>query len=70
MVASVLRDSPAEMAGLRCGDVIVRYNGADIATPENLIDLVKETGIGNQVEIQYIRGGALKAVVATIEAKK
>lgn len=70
VVASVLRDSPAEMAGLRCGDVIVRYNGADIATPENLIDLVKETGIGNQVEIQYIRGGALKAVVATIEAKK
>jgi len=70
IVASVVKGSPADLAGLRQGDVIVRYNGSDIANPNKLIELVQATSIGSQVEIQFIRGGKTNTVVATIDAKK
>jgi Do/DeqQ family serine protease len=70
LIASVVNGSPAARAGLKQGDVVVRYNDSDVSTPANLIDMVSGTAIGSQVEIQYIRGGETRSAVAVIEAKK
>jgi len=69
LVAQVVEGSPAAKAGLRRGDVIISYNGCNVANPSELTDLVSGTAVGSQVEIQYIRDGQTKTVVATIEAK-
>ena len=70
LVASVVNGGPAAKAGLQQGDVIVRYNGSEVSTPSNLIDLVSDTAIGSQVEIQFIRKGETRSTIATIEARK
>lgn len=70
LIAQVVSGAPADKAGLLKGDVIVGYNGSPVSNPDQLIELVQETGIGSQVEIQFIRNGETKAAVVTIEAKK
>lgn len=70
IVASVVDGGPAAQAGLRQGDVIVGYNGNDIANPNQLIELVQGTAIGSQVEVKFIRSTESNTVVVTIEAKK
>ncbi|NPV73525.1 MAG: trypsin-like serine protease [Pelotomaculum sp.] len=70
LVASVVSGGPAEKAGLRRGDIIVRYNGSAVNNPNDLIELVGGTAVGSQVEIEFIRGGERKTVTAVIEAKR
>ena len=70
LVASVVNGGPAAKAGLQQGDVIVRYNGSEVSTPSNQIDLGSDTAIGSQVEIHFIRKGETRSIIATIEARK
>ena len=70
LVASVVKGSPAEKAGLQRGDIIVSFNGNDIANPNALIEQVSATGVGSQVEIKFIRAGDIQSTIATIEAKR
>ncbi|MDD4169787.1 MAG: trypsin-like peptidase domain-containing protein [Desulfotomaculaceae bacterium] len=70
LIAQVVNESPAARAGLQRGDVVVGYNGNKVTTPNELTNMVSETGVGSQVEIKFIRSGATNTAVATIEAKK
>lgn len=54
-VKSVLAGSPAEVAELRPGDVIIRYDGVRVEDDEHLINIVKLTEIGRKVPITLIR---------------
>ncbi len=54
-VKSVLVGSPAEVAELRPGDVIIRYDGVRVEDDEHLINIVKLTEIGRKVPITLIR---------------
>ncbi len=56
-VTKVGRESPAEAAGIKEGDVLLKLNGTDLAQREQLQDLVKEMAAGDKVEIQAQRGG-------------
>ncbi len=70
LLAEVVAGAPADKAGLAKGDVIISYNGNAVANPDQLVELVQGTGIGSQVEIQFIRNKETKTVLATIEAKQ
>ncbi len=70
IVSSVIAGSPAEKAGLQRNDIVLRYNGVDITTPDQLIELVRETGIDSQVEVRFMRGGEQKTLIVTIEARQ
>jgi len=70
MIAQVVGGGPAAKAGLQRGDVITGYNGSKVSSPDELSELVNGTGVGSQVEINFIRGGNSMSVTATIEAKK
>ena len=49
--------SPAREAGLRKGDIVVRWNDQVIDSPTTLIRAVAHTAIGTQAEVQVIRDG-------------
>jgi serine protease Do len=48
--------SPATMAGLRADDVILSFNGVEIADENHLINLVSLAEIGTPVKIEVFRG--------------
>jgi serine protease Do len=58
LVTMVEPASAAEAAGLRAGDVIVRYAGKPVATHAHLMRLVAASAPGTRVEIGLVREGA------------
>jgi S1-C subfamily serine protease len=62
LVNQVTRDSPADRAGLRKGDVILSYNSRNVTTPEQLRDLVRATAPGRPVALGIWRDGARKSL--------
>lgn len=65
-VTQVVKDSPAEKAGLRKDDVILRLNGEDITSVRKLNRIVSELAPDQSVRVTFSRGGAEQEVSATI----
>src|SRR5436853_5944796 len=65
-VTQVVKDSPAEKAGLRKDDVILRLNGEDITSVRKLNRIVSELAPDQSVRVSFSRGGAEQGVSATI----
>lgn len=63
-VSDVVAGSPAAVAGLRRGDVVVAVDGATIASTTQVQRLMVEGAIGRRVEVTVWRNGALVDVVA------
>jgi regulator of sigma E protease len=55
MISSVASGSPAEMAGLRVGDIVVSVGGTPVASPEELVELTNQH-LGNEVLLTVKRG--------------
>lgn len=56
-VEKVGRESPAEKAGLKPGDVLLRMDGVDLATKEQFQDLLKEKAPDDRVALELLRDG-------------
>jgi serine protease Do len=69
MVDSVDKASPAALGGVRVGDVILRFNGADVADLNHLINLVSMAPIGRAAEVVLWRDRKEFAVKVTIGDK-
>ena len=69
-VRSVEKDSPAEKAGLKEGDVIARFDGEAVRSASHLARLVGETPAGRSVAIDVNRGGATQKLTATLAEGK
>src|SRR5262249_58176718 len=55
LVADVVKDGPAEAAGLKQGDVIVEFDGKPVVDSAELPLLVARTGVGKSVALKVIR---------------
>jgi len=66
LVASVTPKSPAEVAGLKAGDVITKFNGFDVPTMRQLPRIVARTPIGNTVDVEILRNGEKQDIKVTI----
>jgi len=66
-VDEVVEDSPAEKAGLREGDVIVKFDSKEIDDASALSEAVSETKPEKEVTIEIARGKERKSITATIE---
>jgi serine protease Do len=55
-VVTVGTSSPAETAGFKVNDVIVKFNGQDIADAQTLIDAINKAKVGQSVNISYWHG--------------
>jgi S1-C subfamily serine protease len=63
-VADVVERSPAEISGLRRGDMVLAVDGAPLGDAGSLQRLLLDDAIGHRVEITVLRNGALVDVVA------
>ncbi len=69
LVVSVQKGSPAERAGIRPSDIILRFNGKPIMTQADLPRIVSQTKAGTEVRVVVWRNGAeqdLKVLVAAL----
>jgi serine protease Do len=65
-VTQVLKDSPAEKAGLKKDDVILRFDGESVTSARKLSRLVSESSPDQTVRITISRGGTEQEVSATL----
>jgi S1-C subfamily serine protease len=56
VVAAVEPRSPAALAGVKPGDIVVAYDGEGITEPAELVLLLTRTPIGTDVPVEIIRG--------------
>ncbi|HEU5239495.1 MAG TPA: PDZ domain-containing protein [Pyrinomonadaceae bacterium] len=69
-VTEVLKDSPAEKAGLRKDDVIVRFDGESVTSVRKLARLVSESAPDQTVHLTFSRGGAEQEVSVTLSKQE
>ena len=68
-LAGVTEGSPAALAGLREGDVIVGFAGGKVENLEDLVSLLRGKKPGDEVEIVIHRGGAALTLKTTLRTR-
>jgi len=66
LIGQVSSDSPADKAGLKQGDIVLRYDSKDIATVNQLRNLVASTKPASKVPVQVFRDGGKKTLTVKI----
>jgi len=68
LVRQVEEGSPADKAGLKVGDVIVGFNGAEILDSDDIRNAVGAVERGRRAKISYIRNGKTSTAKIRVEA--
>lgn len=66
VVSKVYKDSPADKAGIKRGDVILKYGGKEVEGPSDLQEMVVTTEPGRKVELEIWRNGGRRTVEVKI----
>lgn len=66
LITSVNEDSPAEKAGLKAGDVIIRIADQDVASADDVHEALRDTKPGQDVKIKVVRKGKKKTLDLTL----
>ena len=66
LVANVEKDAPAEKAGIKRGDVIVKFNGYEIENSHELSKRAASSEVGKKIDLVVIREGKEKTVQVTM----
>jgi len=70
LVESVQKDSPAEKAGIRVGDLVIGVDGKDVESSNDLRKALAEKKEGDSVRIEILRGRARQTLVATVKERE
>jgi len=62
LIAQILRNGPADKAGIKPGDVIQKVNGIEAKTARVMVDLVADIQPGDDVKIELTRDGDSQTV--------
>ena len=68
-ITRIAPDSPADKAGLKTGDAILRFNGQRVEGMEQFSRLVRETPPGRDVNLDIFRSGASQTVTVKVGAR-
>ncbi|MGC6472602.1 MAG: DegQ family serine endoprotease [Parvibaculales bacterium] len=66
LIAEIIEDGPADKAGLKQGDVILRFNNKEVAEMRDLPRIVAETGINKKVQVEVLRRGKIVRKSVTV----
>lgn len=66
--AAVIKGSPADEAGIRENDVIIKVNDVEVGKRGGLSSLVAEYAPGDTIELTYMRGKQKQTARVTLEA--
>jgi len=66
VIAKVVKDSPAEKAGLKAGDVVVDVNGKPVMTSSELRNSIGLLRVGETVTLDVIRDGESRTIKVAI----
>ena len=69
-VREVVKGSPAEKAGLRVGDVILRFDGEQVTSVRKLTRLIEEAAPGQAARLTVLRGGSEQQLTATLARRE
>ena len=68
-IAEVIPGSPAEKAGLKPGDIIIKLDNDKIAGPKELAEAVQKSAPGKEVKVFYKRDKKEKSVKVKVEKR-
>jgi serine protease Do len=68
-IDNVFDPSPAALAGLRIGDILVNINGAHLSTVYEFQRSLYLAGIGNEITIDFYRDGEMVTHEVTLEGR-
>ena len=66
LIANVSRESPAAAAGLKAQDIIVEFDGSEIADRAGFAAMIRQSPPGKRVAIKFVRGGQADATIVTV----
>ena len=67
VVAAIKQDSPAAGAGVRVGDVVVRYNGVSIKDADQLYRMMLDSAPGSTAQVELLRAGTVHRLDVPVE---
>lgn len=70
LVESVQKDSPADKAGVRVGDIVLAIDGAGVKSAGDLRTALQEKKDGDSVRIEVLRGRARQTLVASVKERE
>jgi S1-C subfamily serine protease len=66
-IRAVLKNSPAERAGLRAGDIILKIDDEELSQNKDLTEIIQNYQSGETVEFTILRNGKEQTVEARLE---
>lgn len=69
LVVEVIKDTPAEKAGIRSGDIITELDGRHVKDPNELSRIVASTAPGKTVAVKLFRDGNDKVIEVNLEKR-
>ncbi|MBE7184955.1 MAG: DegQ family serine endoprotease [Methylobacterium mesophilicum] len=66
LVAGVIKGGPVDNGTIQPGDVILKFDGKDVATMRDLPRVVAESPVGKAVDVQIVRKGKQETVKVTL----
>lgn len=70
LVSKVTEESPAEKAGLKVGDVIIKADGEQVEAVKELSELIQNKEKGDKIELEFLRDGKKRTVKIEIEEEE
>ena len=70
LINDVVPNGPAARGGLKRGDVIVKFNGVEIVSVQNLPKQVAAVDPGKSVKVEIVRDGNKKSLDVTLDKMK
>jgi putative serine protease PepD len=64
----ITKGGPADKAGLRPGDVIIKFDGRPVVGPDEFVVAIRAKSVGDQVQLTVRRGNSERTVKMTLQA--